>query len=294
MKKLLFMLIVVAGILFMLPDKNPVTKKAALSIDAGAVILIDAETGKVLYEDNSKEALPIASMSKMMTQYIVLTAIQNNTLDWESPYEPSEKVVQMSKQKGVVGLGMTPGNSYTLKELFSAMTVNSSNDAAVGLAEMVSGTESSFVELMNAQAKTFGLKETTFYNASGLDGDFVGQTKEETNHASARDVAVISQKLLAHFPEVLSFTQLTSFTTTDGKELWNTNQFLPGMPEAFAGIDGLKTGYTTLAGPCFASTGVFDDKRFISVVMNVEKDGEDRIHPKFALTKELFEKYVLE
>ena len=199
----------------------------------------------------------------------------------------------MTAQSGAVKLGMTTGNLYTLKELFTAMTVNSANDAAIALAEMVSGSEDAFVELMNQQAKHFGLKKTTFFNASGLDGDYVGKSAEETNVASARDVATIAQKLIEKHPEILDYTQMTDFTTSAGTRLWNTNLMLPGMPQAFAGIDGLKTGYTGLAGACFASTGVFNGKRVISIVMDVQADGEDTTNPRFQLTQELIERFVL-
>lgn len=294
MKKFLFIIMIsVLGVTFMLKDKTPSTKAVDLNIGAQAVILIEAESGKVLYEKNSKEALPIASMSKMMTQYIVLNTIKNGGLTWESTYEPSDYVQQMMAHSGAVKLGMTKGNSYSMRELFIAMTVNSSNDAAVALAEMVSGSEEAFVELMNQQAKSFGLKKTTFFNASGLDGDYIGKGADETNLASARDVSIIAQKLLEKHPEILEFTQMTDYTTSNGTQLWSTNLMLPGMPQALAGMDGLKTGYTDLAGPCFTSTGIFKGKRVISVVMNVEADGEDMTNPKFALTRELIERVVM-
>ena len=295
MKKILFIVVIgVLGYTFLLKDKGPFTEAVNLNGDAQAMLLLDVESGKVLYEKNSKEALPIASMSKMMTQYIVLNAVKNGALSWESTYEPSNYVQQMTAQSGAVKLGMTTGSLYTLKELFTAMTVNSSNDAAIALAEMVSGSEDAFVELMNQQAKHFGLKKTTFFNASGLDGDYVGKSVEETNVASARDVATIAQKLIEKHPEILDYTQMTDFTTSAGTQLWNTNLMLPGMPQAFGGIDGLKTGYTGLAGACFASTGVFNGKRVISIVMDVQADGEDTTNPRFQLTQELIERFVLE
>lgn len=294
MKKLLFIvLIAVLGYTFLLKDKNPFTGSADLSVDAKAIILLDAESGKIIYEKNSKEALPIASMSKMMTQYIVLNAIKNGGLTWESTYEPSDYVQQMMSHSGAVKLGMTAGNSYTAKELFTAMTVNSANDAAIALAEMVSGSEEAFAQLMNQQAKSFGLKKTHFYNASGLDGDYIGKSADETNLASARDVATIAQKLIERHPEIFEYTEMTDFRTSAGTQLWNTNLMLPGMPQAMAGIDGLKTGYTGLAGSCFASTGVFNGKRVISVVMDVQSDSEDKTNPRFQLTRELIERFVL-
>lgn len=290
MKKIIFLLLLITcGAFFFLKNPIFVSKEVNLSVNAKAMIIIDADKGKVLYEKNSKEALPIASMSKMMTQYIVLNAIKNGTLAWDSTYTPSDYVQQTVKKSGAVRLGMTAGKHYTVKELFTAMTVNSANDAAVALAEMVSGTEESFVQLMNQQAKSFGLKNTTFYNASGLDGDYIGKTTEETNIATARDVAKIAKNLMESHPEVLDFTALTNFQTSNGTQLWSTNLMLNGMSQAMDGIDGLKTGYTDLAGSCFASSGIFEGKRIITVVMDVEPNGDDRITPKFQLTRELIE-----
>ncbi|MBO0587173.1 D-alanyl-D-alanine carboxypeptidase family protein [Sporosarcina sp. E16_8] len=294
MKKLIFILvIIILSVTVVIKNKEKTFEKVDLTIAAKAVILIDADTGKVIYEKNSAEPLPIASMSKLMTQYIVLNAVKSGNLSWGDTYKPSEALHQITGQSAAVKLGMTAGHSYTLQELFTAMTVNSANDAAMALAEMVSGTEDAFVDLMNKQAQSFGLKKTTFFNASGLDGDYIGKGYEQTNHASARDVSVIAQKLIAKHPEVLDYTKLPSFKAGNGTMLWSTNLMLEGMPQALAGIDGLKTGYTDQAGSCFASTGVFEGRRIISVVMNVDADGGDTTTPRFDLTRELIEKFVL-
>jgi D-alanyl-D-alanine carboxypeptidase (penicillin-binding protein 5/6) len=294
MKRFLFMvLILIIGITIFLKNNNSTIESRDSGVDAKAIILIDAETGKVLYEENITESLPIASLSKMMTQYLVLNSIQNGSLSWDSEYSPSEYVREMTSESAVVRLGMSNNRTYTVRELFTAMTVISANDAAIALAEMVSGSEEAFVELMNEQAKAFKLKKTTFYNASGLDGDYVGKSKNETNLSSAKDVSMIARQLITKYPDVLDFTKITNFTTTDGNQLWSTNFMLPGMPMAVGEIDGMKTGYTDMAGPCFTSTGVFDGRRIISVVMDVEADGNDKTNPKFQLTEDLIEQFVL-
>lgn len=295
MKKLIFILVILLlSVTFMMNNKEKTFEEADLTIAAKAIILMDADTGKVIHEENSGEPLPIASLSKLMTQYLVLNAVKSGNLSWESTYKPSESILQNVGQSAAVKLGMTAGNAYTLKELFTAMSVNSANDAAIALAEMVSGTEEEFVDLMNKQAESFGLKETTFFNASGLDGDYIGKGYEQTNHSSARDVSVIAQKLIAKHPEVLDFTKLPSFKTSNGTTLWSTNLMLEGMPEALAGIDGLKTGFTDQAGSCFVGTGVFDGRRIISVVIDVEAVGGDTKTPRFDLTRELIEQFVLD
>src|SRR3954470_9624071 len=140
MKKMVFILfVIVLGFTFVWKDNQMNTEVVAQHVNAKAVLLIEAETGNIIYEKNSKERLPIASMSKLMTQYLVLDAIQNGTLSWENTYEPSDDVLQLMEKTAATKLGMTKGYFYTVKELFTAMTVNSANDAAMALAEMVSG-----------------------------------------------------------------------------------------------------------------------------------------------------------
>lgn len=264
-----------------------------LSISAKAIHILNVETGEVVYQLNHKESLPIASMSKLMTQYLVLNAIQNGSLSWESTYSPSPYVLTVMEKSTATKLGMVEGGRYTVRELFTAMTVSSANDAAIALAEMVSGTEEAFVTLMNEQAAFIKLKDTHFFNASGLDGDYLGRSIDETNVASAKDVATLSRQLLDKHPNVLDYTTMTSFETSTGERLWNTNMMLPGMPQAFEGIDGLKTGFTDAAGSCFAATGVFNDTRYIVVVIDVDRNGEDITTPRFMLTQELIERYIL-
>ncbi|MEZ7171909.1 D-alanyl-D-alanine carboxypeptidase family protein [Sporosarcina sp. OR05] len=282
-KRVLILLAVLGAALFFMNDKTSKKEAVPLSYDAKAAIVMN-EAGKVLYEKNSKQALPIASMSKLMTQYIILEALANNDLSWDDKYEPS--AVAMNQDRHAVKLGMDTNSTYTVRELFIAMTVISANDATIALAEMVSGSEEAFVVEMNKRAKQLGLKNTHFVNATGLDAD-------ETNQATARDVAAIARTVLNEHPEILEFTRMTDFTTDEGVKRWSTNLMLPGMPEAMPGLDGLKTGYTEIAESCFASTGIFNGERIITVVIGVEADGKDTTTPRFDLTRELIDSYVL-
>ena len=285
MKKFLTIVIVAAlAFFFFIKDKDARKEADPLYREAKAAIVLEADTGKILYEQNAKEALPIASMSKLMTQYIVLEAIADGHLSWDSQYKPSKAALNQSRH--AVILGMDKRKTYSVRELFAAMTITSANDAAVALAEMVSGTEEEFVQEMNKKAKQFGLKKTRFINATGLDED-------ETNHATARDVAAIANELLTQYPEVLEFTRMTDFTTSDGTRLWSTNHMLPGMPKALPGMEGLKTGYTEEAGPCFASAGTYEGKRIITVVIGVGSEGNDTSTPRFDMTRDLIDRYVL-
>ena len=281
MKKLLTILLFAGLAVLLVMPKN---EAVSLTQNAKAAIILNASTGKIIYEDNSKAALPIASLSKMMTQYIVLDAIADGRISWDSLYTPS--TAALNQPANAVKLDMQSGNTYTVTELFTAMTVISANDAAIALAEVVSGSEELFVKEMNNYAKKIGLDKTYFINATGLDAD-------ESNLASARDVAAIGSVLVDEHPEVLQFTSLTDFTTGAGVKRWSTNLMLPGMPEEMKGMDGLKTGYTELAESCFASTGVYNGDRIITVVIGVPAEGDDTIKPRFELTRELIDRYVL-
>lgn len=285
MKKILAILLIAAmSFFFLIKDKDARKEADPLYTEAKAAIVMEADSGKILYEQNAKETLPIASMSKLMTQYIVLEAIADGRLSWDSLYNPSRAALNQSRH--AVILGMDKHKTYNVRDLFAAMTVTSANDAAVALAEMVSGTEKDFVLEMNRKAKQFGLRDTHFINATGLD-------EEETNRATARDVAAIANELLKVYPEVLEFTRMTDFTTSEGTRLWSTNLMLPGMPQAMSGMEGLKTGYTEEAGPCFASTGIYEGKRIITVVIGVEQEGSNTSTPRFELTRDLIDRYVL-
>ncbi len=264
-----------------------------LTEQAKAMIVMDAEDGRILFQQNHQEARPIASMSKMMTQYIVLHAIDSGVIQWDQQYTPSEAVLQIAEHPRFSNLQMVRNQSYSVRELFTAMTVISANDATVALAEMVGGTEADFVPMMNEQAAQMGLQHTIFFNATGLDGPYVGKSAEDTNRASAHDVAILAQKLLTNYPKILDFTTMSHFTASSQQTFWNTNLMLPNMEQAFNGIDGLKTGYTDLAGSCFTSTGIFNGRRIITVVMDVEPNGDDDISPKFTLTRELIEQTAM-
>lgn len=281
MKKLLTILLAAGITALLLIPKNEAVSTVQ---NAKATIVLNASTGKILYENNAKEALPIASLSKLMTQYVVLEAIAEGGISWDSLYSPSAAALNMPS--GAVKLDMQADETYTVEELFTAMTVISANDAAIALTEMISGTEEKFVAQMNSNAKKLGLSKTYFINATGLDG-------EETNLATARDVAAIANVLIDEHPEILRFTSMTDFTTSEGVKRWSTNLMLPGMPEAMAGMDGLKTGYTELAESCFASTGIYDGDRIITVVLGVPAAGDDTTTPRFELTRDLIGSYVL-
>ena len=250
-----------------------------LGISGEAAILLDAETGKILYEKNADKVLGVASMSKMMTEYIVLEAINEGKIKWDQTVQINEYVHNLSKAPGLSNVGLTQGENYTVKELYEAMAIFSGNAATVALAELVSGSEKNFVKLMNEKAAELGMKDYTFVNASGLNnsnllGVIPAGSETDENVMSARDTATLAYRLLKDFPEVLEISSQPKLTFRDGEEYPNFNWMLPGLIFQYEGVDGLKTGSTDFAGFCFTATAERDGKRFISVVMKSTNKNE--------------------
>jgi len=249
-----------------------------LSLAAESAILIDFETGQVLYEKNADMLLPPASMVKMMTEYLVLEAISQNRIGWDS-------VVTISRHAaatGGSGIRLAEGHRYTVKDLFRHMSINSSNPASVALAEYVGGTEENFVAMMNAKGREFGLSDGfIFINSTGLPED-----NGDENLFTARDAAILARRLIRDHPEILEFSSIPRATERESdpnsQTMDNWNRMLEGWKDfnnyfsawAYEGLDGLKTGHTDAAGWCFTGTAVRDGVRLISVVMRTGSEEE--------------------
>lgn len=244
-------------------------------IEAKAAILMDAQSGKVIYGKNENVPLAPASMSKMMTEYIVLEKIHNGTLKWSDSVRISPNAVNSIGAK----INVRVGNRLTVRDLFHAMVISSANNAAVALAEHISKSEENFTRLMNAKAKQLNLSnETHFINVTGLPN---AQNKE--SKMTALDVAMLAQHLLKTYPEVLDITKLTNYILSyNGATIMTTNKMLDTSNDElyFQGIDGLKTGFTDAAGYCFTGTAKQGEKRMIAVVMGTNEDTKRFIEAK--------------
>lgn len=259
---------------------NEVSANAQFDVAAESAILIEAKTGKVLFEKNADLALPPASMSKMMTEYLVLEAIKEGKFDWDSMV-PVSAFAHYVKGSTVF---LTEGEEHTVRDLMIALAAFSGNDASVALAEYVAGSEAAFVELMNEKARELGMTNTHFVNSSGLPNSMLGDfmhtgSIEDQNLMSARDTAILARALVNDFPEVLEFASALEKPEPFAQyDLFNFNWMLPGhplgqaKPHAYPGLDGLKTGLTELAGYCFTGTAQRDGLRLISVVMRSDSE----------------------
>ncbi|EOP90472.1 hypothetical protein IGM_02164 [Bacillus cereus HuB4-4] len=255
------------------------------NIQAKSAILMDAESGKIVYKKNEDIPFAPASMSKMMTEYIVLEQIEKGNLKWNDSVTISSNTMNSEGVK----LNVNEGDRLTVRELFHAMVISSANNAAVALAEHISKSEKDFTLVMNEKAKQLQLSaHTHFVNATGLANE-----KNEESQMTALDVAKLAQHLLKNYPNVLEVTKLTSFNlrgatlkTTD-KTLYPSNRKL-----YFQGVDGLKTGFTDAAGYCFTGTAKKDGKRMISVVMGTNSDAKRFIETKKLLSYGFNELYI--
>jgi D-alanyl-D-alanine carboxypeptidase (penicillin-binding protein 5/6) len=246
-------------------EGRPSTENS-LGLQVKAAILIDADSGQVLYEVNSEEPLPAASMTKLMTEYIVLEEITNERLSWDEVITTSAEAASTPADGSSVFLAQ--GDQHTVRDLYKAMAVGSANDATIALASQIAGSEQGFVKKMNEVAGELGLKTAIFTSATGLS---------ETTVISATDMAKLAQIILSKHPEFLDYSKLQEykFRERDKDAIVNINWMLgtnvnqQGLKHlAYDGVDGMKTGFIDAAGYNFTGTVKRGEQRFISVVMD--------------------------
>ncbi|MEV5111653.1 D-alanyl-D-alanine carboxypeptidase [Bacillus sp. LBA3-1-1.1] len=267
---------------------------AALNIEAGAAILVEANSGKIVYQKNADELLSIASMTKMMSEYLVHEAVDKGKLKWDQKIKVSEYAHKISQDRSLSNVPLENGGSYTVKELYEAMAIYSANGATIALGEAVAGKEVNFVKMMNDKAKEFGLKNYKFVNSTGLTNkDLKGQhpegtTPDEENKMSARDVAILAQHLIKDYPKTLDTAKIPKKVFQEGGKypinMDNWNWMLKGLVKQYDGVDGLKTGSTPEAGDCFTGTVERNGMRFISVVIKTNSHTA-----RFDETKKLYD-----
>lgn len=273
---------------------------AALNINADGAILVDAESGKVLYEKNADTVMGIASMTKMMTEYLLLDAIKHGKVKWDQEYNVSDLVYKISQDRALSNVPLRQDGTYKIRELYEAMVIYSANAATIAIAETIAGSETNFVKMMNEKAKKLGLKDYKFVNSSGLNNaEYRGMHPEGTgetdeNVMSPRAVASLAFHLVNEYPEVLKTASIPKKTfregTSDAINMINWNWMLPSLDYGYKGVDGLKTGTTDFAGYCFTGTASRDGKRFITVVQNAkDASGKGDYKARFDETKKMFD-----
>ncbi|WP_425383237.1 D-alanyl-D-alanine carboxypeptidase family protein [Rossellomorea oryzaecorticis] len=281
--------------------QKPASAQGDLDVNANAAILVEASTGKVLYEKNSETALGIASMTKMMTEYLLLEAIEEGKVKWDQKYKVPTNVSKMSHNTSLSNVSLREEGTYTIKDLYESMAIYSANASSMAIAETIAGSEANFAKLMNKKAEELGLENYKFVNSSGLNNkdlapyvDQVVGGAEEENVMSAKDTATLAYRLINDFPEVLETSSIAKKMFAEGTEdqfnMPNWNWMLPGLIREYEGMDGLKTGTTDFAGACFTGTAERDGMRFITVVMDVQVEpGENSYDARFAETRKMLD-----
>nr|WP_035426185.1 D-alanyl-D-alanine carboxypeptidase family protein [Halalkalibacterium ligniniphilum] len=263
---------------------QPSTAEAALDLEAESAILVEADSGKILYQKNIDAILPTASMTKMMSEYLILEAIDEGRIQWDQQVPISDFVRSLSLQISLSNVPLRQDETYTVRQLYESVAIYSANASTIALAELIAGSETAFVQMMNDKAAELGLEDYKFVNSTGLNNrDLSGNHPEgtdpnEENMMSARATAKLAYSLLRDYPEVLETASIPmkEFVAGPGSDetitMENWNWMLPDIRPQFdyEGIDGLKTGYTQDAGNAFTGTAKRDDLRLISVVMRTD------------------------
>lgn len=302
-KRSIMSLILIPMLLLSMLALAPATTNAAetdLGLTVDAAILIDADTGKVLYEQNAGAALGIASMTKMMTEYLLLDAIKAGSVTWDQQYNVTEHTHKISHNRLLSNVPLRADGTYTIKELYEAMAIYSANAATIAIAETIAGTETEFLKLMDKKAEELGLENYKFVNSTGLNNSDLngmhptGTGENDENVMPARSVAKLAYHLLKDHPEMLETAKIPKKVfregTSDAINMSNWNFMLPGLVYAYEGVDGLKTGTTDFAGHTFTGTAKRGDTRLIAVVMKaVDSKGVGSYKARFDATAKLFD-----
>ncbi len=237
-----------------------------MELSAETAILMEAETGRVLFEREADKALPPASVTKVMTLLLIFDALEDEKITLDEEVTTSEYAASMGGSQ----VFLETGEKQTVDTMIKCIAVASANDACVAMAEKVAGTEEQFVQQMNERAKGLGMEHTNFVNCNGLDTD--------GHETTARDIALMSRELILNYPQIFDYTQIwmenITHVTAKGESefgLSNTNKLIRQYEYA----TGLKTGSTSQAKFCLSATGAKDGIQMIAVVM-AEPDAKSR------------------
>lgn len=222
-----------------------------LAVNAKSAILIEASTGEVLYENAPDEQLPIASVTKVMTMLLIMEEIDSGRMTLEDLVGVSENAMSY----GGSTMFLETGEQLSVNDMLKGIAVASANDGCVAMAEHIAGSESAFVDMMNAKAAELGMENTHFMNTNGLD--------EDNHYSSARDVAIMSRELIKH-EKIFDYTTIWTDELRGGKfQLANTNKLI----RFYDGANGLKTGSTSKALCCLSAAAKREDMQLIGVVL---------------------------
>ena len=242
------------------------------SVAAKHAIAVEVSTGKVLYEQDSQTPASIASISKLLSVYLVYEALEKGEIQLDTMVDILDYPYSLTANTELSNVNLD-ARSYSVSDLLNASLITSSNSAIIALAEKIAGSEAAFVDKMKAKVAEWGITDATIVNTSGLDNSDLGENiypgskPDDSNQFSALDVAIIARRLILDYPQVLNITSLNAYDF-GGYTYYSTNQMLSEGTHARGGVDGLKTGTSNSAGSSFVATTTQANMRIITVVLN--------------------------
>ncbi|NQP55024.1 D-alanyl-D-alanine carboxypeptidase [Streptococcus suis] len=260
------------------------------SVAAKHAIAVEVSTGKVLYEQDAQTPASIASISKLLSVYLVYEALEKGEIQLDTMVDISDYPYSLTANTELSNVNLDV-RSYSVSDLLNASLITSSNSAIIALAEKIAGSEAAFVDKMKAKVAEWGITDATIVNTSGLDNSDLGENiypgskPDDSNQFSALDVAIIARRLILDYPQVLNITSLNTYDF-GGYTYYSTNQMLSEGTHARGGVDGLKTGTSNSAGSSFVATTTQANMRIITVVLNAT-DGLTNSDNRFVETNNL-------
>lgn len=266
-------------------------------VEAEAALVVDLDTMQVLYDYNGDESRGIASMTKMLVEYILFEEIEAGNISWDTEVTISEYAHQVSQDFRLSNVPLHNGGTYTIEELYESLAIYSANGSTIAIAEAIEGSEQAFVDRMRNLVESWGIENAELYNTTGLNNSnlfgqhYEGSSEDAENQMTAREIALVASRLLQDYPEVLetaSIPEMTFREESDAIEMTNWNWMLDGLANERPGVDGLKTGTTGYAGATFTGTAEEDGRRLITVVMGAG-DGFTNRSQRFEETDKLLD-----
>ena len=282
MKKVLSIFFCILSLSMLFPFSVYAEEENKTELIPGAVsgVLMEANSGEIVFQKEMDKEVSVASMTKMVAQILILDAIRNEKISWDDVVTVSQNAADMGGSQ----IYLSVGEKISIRDLMKGISMASANDATVQMAEVLAGSEDAFVKLMNEKVYDLGLKHTVFKNCTGLD--------EEGHYSSAYDMAMIARELVVNYPEILEFSSVYEDYLRENTEnkfwLVNTNKLV----RFYEGADGLKTGHTDAAKYCLAATAKKDNLRFIAIVLG-EEDSKVRNQEVMSLLDYGFNHYQM-
>lgn len=277
LNKLILFMMTLVSILTMSAISVSAKSANQQKFQAKEAYVMDAETGQVLYQKNGNTKRPIASLSKLMTLYLTKKAIDNHQISWDQKVPVDDQLRRMSKSYEVGGFRIKRSKEYTVRDLYKAALIASSNPSAIALGKLVGGgNNTEFIKMMNEQAHAWGI-DATFVSSSGLDNTDWSKyhyqvphtTSKAQNMVSAKAISTVAAKVLEIFPTITQWSKQPSMKVGN-QVLVNSNRLLPGSAfyHKSTHVDGLKTGFTVNAGLCITVTYWHDGRHLIATIID--------------------------